>query len=240
MLHQADATGAANIAVAPIPDHGIGTAIIDQLTRAPPQDESQVTPRCCRDRRRDPGGNRRDRCRHRRQATAAHAAQAASASCSARGLVLRQTMPIMRGPRRRQPRHGDRAGTRLDRHRHLRDQRHADARADHLHQRGKRASLHHVARDPGDILQRTAPDRGSNAPPPAAAGASRAASRNWGRACRHRRAGGPAGTPRRTGHLGQAGLRDRQRHDGGISFPPPDRRSAAASPPRAGAGQRSG
>ncbi|WP_374634394.1 L-threonylcarbamoyladenylate synthase [Paracoccus sp. (in: a-proteobacteria)] len=34
LLHQADATGAASIAVAPIPDHGIGTAILDRLTRA--------------------------------------------------------------------------------------------------------------------------------------------------------------------------------------------------------------
>ena len=42
MLHQADATGAASIAVAPIPDHGIGTAIIDRLTRAAaPRDESR-------------------------------------------------------------------------------------------------------------------------------------------------------------------------------------------------------
>ncbi len=41
-LHQADATGAASIAVAPIPDHGIGTAIIDRLTRAAaPRDEGR-------------------------------------------------------------------------------------------------------------------------------------------------------------------------------------------------------
>ena len=34
LLHRADASGADSIAVAPIPDHGIGTAIIDRLTRA--------------------------------------------------------------------------------------------------------------------------------------------------------------------------------------------------------------
>ena len=34
VLHRADASGADSIAVAPIPDHGIGTAIIDRLTRA--------------------------------------------------------------------------------------------------------------------------------------------------------------------------------------------------------------
>lgn len=34
MLHRADATGAACIAVAPIPAHGIGAAIMDRLTRA--------------------------------------------------------------------------------------------------------------------------------------------------------------------------------------------------------------
>ena len=34
LLHAADATGAAMIAVAPIPDHGIGVAIRDRLTRA--------------------------------------------------------------------------------------------------------------------------------------------------------------------------------------------------------------
>ena len=41
LLHQADASGAASIAVAPIPDHGIGAAILDRLTRAAaPRDES--------------------------------------------------------------------------------------------------------------------------------------------------------------------------------------------------------
>lgn len=34
LLHRADASGAESIAVAPIPDHGIGAAILDRLTRA--------------------------------------------------------------------------------------------------------------------------------------------------------------------------------------------------------------
>ena len=46
LLHQADASGAASIAVAQVPDHGIGRAIIDRLTRAaaPRGDTGDETP----------------------------------------------------------------------------------------------------------------------------------------------------------------------------------------------------